>query len=45
MENANKIHLLGNIPNSIDIEKIQKAHKNSILEIQKYITIANSKNK
>lgn len=44
VDDINKIHLLGNIPKTIDIKDIQKIHKDSISQIQKYIKIANNEN-
>lgn len=37
VDDINKIHLLGNIPKSIDIRDIQNIHKKSILKIKEYI--------
>ncbi len=44
VDDINKIRLLGNIPKTIDIKDIQKIHKDSISQIQKYIKIANNEN-
>ena len=45
VDDINKIHLLGNIPKSIDIRDMQKIHKDSISQIQNYINDANKNNR
>ncbi len=45
LDDINKIHLLGNIPKSIGIKDIQNIHKDSISQIQNYISNKNKNNR
>lgn len=45
LDDINKIHLLGNIPKSIDIKDILSIHKDSISQIKNYISNNNKNNR
>lgn len=45
VDNINQIYILGNIPQNINIDNIQKIHKKSISKIQEYIKDTNGNNR